>query len=290
MVLRPRKIIYEALKKPMKYWYPGTDVVREILNTYRHRIRPGDIIVLSDKALSVAYGSIYDEKVLHPDPFSKFMTYLISRILWGKLMHYMFIEDTLNILVNTPLDILTSHKKLTLKVGGLKHFLKPLSEAGVDTTNLPYTYVSLPLKNINKIVNELHYELEKKLSMPINILVVDSDKSFKPRGINNIALATRPTKVKGLIDLGALAYVIGRKFRKFFIEYPTPVAFKGVWLGLKTILKVAKIADNMRGHGLGRNIIEMLKNLGKERFDEITWNDLRKVKHYPVVIVRIIKR
>ena len=284
---RGRRVIFKLIKKPMRYWYPGANVVKEIWRTYKDTLRPGDIIALSDKALSIAYGSIYDEKLIHPDPITKFMTYIVSKIFWAKVMHYMFLEDTLSILTSTPLNVLASHKKLSIKIGGLKHFLKPLSEAGIDTTNLPYTYVSLPIQNIDKIVNELKEQLELLSSMPINILVIDSDKCFQPKGYRSIAFATRPTGIKGIIDLGAIAYFIGRRFKKYFVEYPTPVAYTGPWLGLRALLKISKIVDEKRGHGLGRNIIEVLRRLGKRSYDEVTWRDLGRVKHYPAIVVRI---
>jgi len=288
MQRRGRRVIFKVIKKPMRYWYPGANVVKEIWRTYKGNLRPGDIIALSDKALSIAYGSVYDEKLIHPDPITKFMTYIASRIFWAKVMHYMFLEDTLSILTSTPLNVLASHKKLSIKIGGLKHFLKPLSEAGIDTTNLPYAYVSLPMQNIDKIVNELKEQLELLSSMPINILVIDSDKCFQPKRYRNIAFATRPTRIKGIVDLGVIAYFIGREFKKYFIEYPTPVAYTGPWLGLRTLLKISKIVDEKRGHGLGRNIIEVLRRLGRRSYDEVTWRDLGRVKHYPAIVVRIM--
>jgi len=179
---------------------------------------------------------------------------------------------------------------LSLRLGGIKHFLKPLSEAGIDTTNLPYTYVSIPLKNVDKIISELKSRIETLTSMRIHILVVDSDKCFQPRRYRNIAFATRSVKIKGIIDLGAIAYFMGKKFKKYFIAYPTPVAYTGPWLGLKTLLRIAKIVDEIRGSGVGANIVEALRLLDVKSFDSMKWKDLMGLKHYPVAIVRVRRR
>jgi len=277
------------LKRPFNYWYPNTDVVQEIVRKYRDVLTDGSIIVLSEKAVSIALGNIYDEDLVKADPITKYATRLVNKYLWGCVLYRLFRhgEEFLQIMMNVPIELLASHKKLALKHGGLTHFIKPFSEAGIDATNLPYFHVSLPLRNADKIIEEIRSDAIRRLGKNIAILLVDTDRTFKPRKASCIAISTRPSYVKGIIDLGGLGYIIGRTFKSLFLEYPTPVAYKGIWLGLPRILRIAKLADRAMGHGLGRTVIEMLRRLNKNSFEKVTWSDMRRIKHYPAVVVKV---
>lgn len=199
----------------------------------------------------------------------------------------MFRDDTLELLLTTPLELLASHKKLALAVGGLRHVLKPVSEAGIDATNLPYRYVSLPVREVDRIAVEIRERLVGSTGFDLNVLVVDSDKTFKPKNVEGLAIATRPSKVRGVVDLGALAYLLGRKLRRMFVEYPTPVAYSGVWVGLKLILRVSKHADAAQGYGAGTNLLEAVRNLGRADLTSVRWVDLMRTRQYPAVVVRV---
>jgi F420-0:gamma-glutamyl ligase-like protein len=186
-----------------------------------------------------------------------------------------------------PIRYVSSHKKLALKYGGLIQFLKPYSEAGIDATNLPYTYVSLPLKEADREAGYIKYKVERRLKIKVNILIVDTDRTFKIKGIENIAITTRPSTIKGLIDMGGLGFIIGKIFKnKFFEEYPTPIAYKGAYMNLIGILRATKFADKLMEHGFGRDVMEMLRMVGKRSFEEIKWIDMYRIKHYPAVVIR----
>lgn len=279
-----------VIKKPCRYWLPGTDVVKEIVKVYGNTIKNNDIIVLSDKALSTALGNIYDESIISVDPMTSIMTFLTSRILWGYLLRKLFTDiNTIKIVSETPLDLLAKHKKLALYYGGIWHFLKPLSESGIDATNLPYYYVSTPVKNITKIIREIKHSIESRLSVNINILIVDTDSCFVPKNAKFLALATRPSTVRGIIDLGVVAYILGKVFRNLFERFPTPTAYIGIQFDLYTLLRLARISEKLRGYGIGRNIVEMVRALGMEHFKSVTWLSLRRVRHYPIIVLRFKK-
>ena len=286
-----RRVCIRVFRKPFKYWFPGSNFVREIVNKYKEFLGDGLFVVITEKAISVALGNIYDESIIKPDPISKYFTKIVNSHLWGRLLYRLFRrgEDFLDLIREIPLEYLAIHKKLSIKYGGLHHFIKPCSEAGIDTTNLPYYYVSLPLRNADKIARKIREEIVKLVGKDVYILLVDTDRTFKPRHISSLAISTRPSYVKGIIDLGGLGYILGRLFAEKFIEYPTPVAYDGYWLGLPRILKIAKIAEKSMGHGLGRTAIEMLRNLGKNSFDKVRWVDMNKIKHYPAVVIKIEK-
>jgi F420-0:gamma-glutamyl ligase-like protein len=284
--LRNKYKLY-IIRKPFRYWFPGTDVVKEIVKVYGNKIRDGDIIVISDKALSIAHGNIYDESTIYVDPITNAMAFITSKILWGYFLKGIFINiDTVKLINETPLKLLAKHKKLALSIGGLKHFLKPLSEAGIDVTNLPYHYVSIPIKNISNVVREIKDAIDRKFLVDINVLVVDTDKCFVPKDIKSLAIASRPSTIKGVIDLGFIAYILGKALKNLFEVFPTPTVYQGIWLGLYTILRLAHIAERFRGHGAGRNIIEMSRMLDVKSFECVTWSSLRKIKHYPVILLR----
>lgn len=286
---RPRRIRIKLFKKSFKYWFPGCNFVREIVSRYRRFLDDGSIIVITEKAVSVALGNIYDESVIKLDFTSKYFTKIVNSYLWGRILYKSFRrgDDFLELVVRVPLEYLAIHKKLSLKYGGPLHFIKPYSEGGIDTTNLPYYYVSLPLRNADKVVQEISEDLTKLVGKDIYVLLIDSDRTFKPKHISSIAISTRPSYVKGVIDLGGLGYILGRLLTKRFTEYPTPVAYEGYWFGLPRILKIARMVEKSIGYGLGKSAIEMLKNLGKSSFNDVRWVDMNKVKHYPVVVVRV---
>lgn len=288
---RKNRVVIRIYKKPFKYWYPGVDVAREIVVKYKGYLFEKSIVAVSEKAISVALGNIYDENLIKPDPISRYFTKIIDLHLWGRVLHGLFrhSREFIEIIRETPLDYLTSHKKLSIKHGSLIHFMKPYSEAGIDTTNLPYHYVSLPLKKADKIARDLREDIARSINKDVYVLILDSDRTFKPRYVSNLAFSTRPSCVDGIIDLGGLGYILGRLFPRSFVEYPTPIAYSGEWFGLPQILKISRIADMSMGYGLGRTAIEMLKNLGKRSFNEIKWTDMNKIRHYPVLVVTINK-
>jgi len=271
----------------MSLWKPGADALKLILKVYGDILKPNDFIVISDKALAVAYGYLYDESKLEVNLLDKILTYFVARFFWGRIFNNPFSLAIIHTLRDTPLEVLASHKKLALKIGGLKHFFKPVSEAGIDTSNLPGSYVSIPIKNINEIIDDLREVLTKKLGFNVNTLVLDTDKTYQLKFVSNVAFSTRPSNVPGIIDLGGLAYFLGKYFRSYFYEYPTPVAYSGEWLGLKRILQLSRIVERYRGFGAGRDLIEMMWRLKVKSYEEITWKKLSKVKHYPVLVVRI---
>ncbi len=279
----------KILKKPMRFWLPNTDVAREIYYKYKSLIRDNDFIVVSDKALSVAYGYIYNEGVLKSGLTYEIATWIISRFIWGRIFTKPFSKSILYILRCIDIATLAKHKRLSLRIGGLKHFIKPISEAGIDTTNLPYEYASIPIPKgeLVRIIDELYLEIRRLFNKRVNLLVLDSDKCYKPKLLEEVAFSTRYSIVRGIIDLGGIAYFIGKYFDKYFNEYPTPVAYKGVRLPLRMLLLISKICERSRGFGLGRNIVEVCNRLGRINLSSVRWIDLLKIKHYPVIICRV---
>jgi F420-0:gamma-glutamyl ligase-like protein len=75
------------------------------------------------------------------------------------------------------------------------------------------------------------------------------------------------------------------KFRK----RPTPLAVAGGDLQAKEALTIANIADRARGPGSGATVWDMAARF-KAPTTGISWDMLAKVKHKPVVIVRLNRK
>ena len=90
------------------------------------------------------------------------------RIAWGYPVGIMcrFGQRLLNRLRNYPLESGSRHKQLALEQAGVLQALMFGSEGGIDGSNLPFSYVSLPLENAGEVADEIHatdsYEVEEK--------------------------------------------------------------------------------------------------------------------------------
>ncbi len=288
MKSRKVHIAVRLYRRSFTYWYPGTNAVKKLIHEYYKMVNNGDFLIISEKALAIAYGHIYDESLIRTDKITYILTLILNKYVWGYILSRYIGVKTQQLLVNMPTELIARHKKLALKYGGFKHFIKPVSEAGIDTKNLPYQYVALPLSNADKIAQMIYSEFLKH-GKKVNILIIDTDRAFKPRRLNSIVFSTRKSFIKGIVDLGGFGYIIGRMLRGFFKVYPTPVAYYGDYVDLKTILRLSKVAKRTIGEGFGINAYDMLRRLNKKSFDEITWADMNKITHHPAVLIKIIK-
>ncbi len=281
---------YIAIPLRSSLWRPGTNFKLEISRLISKVASNGDYVVVSEKALTTALGLLYDEENVKPDLYSKIMTYMLVKVLWGKLLSRIckLSEETRYLLEHYPLDYGSRHKKLVLRLGGILQALKPTSEAGVDTTNIPKTLVSLPLPNPFQVAQEIRDHLAKTLGLNINVVIVDSDKCYKLKGLSLI-MTCRKTLLPCSLNLGFLSFLIARMFKKHFSPYATPIGFSPRNLDVNELLIVSELADRARGYGAGRTLYEVEKTFGVKA-SEVTWDILNSIPHYPVVVVKKIKR
>jgi F420-0:gamma-glutamyl ligase-like protein len=268
------------------YWQPNCNLLNEInkeVSKIKHFIKDGDILVFSEKALSIALGLIVDENKIKPSFSAKFLARFWIRKIWGFILGPLCRLSWKNLLHirNYPIKEGAAHKQLAINYAGLIQALKVWSEGGIDVTNLPYAYAALPLKNPEEIAEKILNSL--KLNKKITILIVDSDKTFT---FKNIHFSSRKTYVKGLINLGPLAYIIGRIFK--LKARSTPIALKGVKLSLEEVLQAAAVSNKARKFGAGKTIWEASEHF-KTGLTNITWDMLKKIPHYPIVLVRKVK-
>jgi len=274
------KIVSRAIRT--KYWKPGDDYRKIILNSTSGELQSGDIVAVSEKALAVAQGRLVDESKARPGTLAHILTFFWMRVVWGRLLGRLSRMKKANIarLKAYPLLEGAKHKQVCLEEAGFLQSLRPLSEGGIDTTNLPYSLVSLPLESPKRLAEEIRGIIASELDKAVAVVIVDSDKTYSCRGVH---FASRATDVQGIVELGFFAYLIGRAFR--WKARSTPLAWAGSEVSPGYALRVAGLANKARGHGAGRTAWEMAARFGVG-LTEVDWQMLERVEHKPIVILR----
>jgi len=155
------------------------------------------------------------------------------------------------------------------------------SEGGIDASNLPHSYVSLPLRNAPRIAQEMHECIKSKLGNNVAIMIIDTDKTYSLGGFH---FTPRPKPIRGIHSLGGiLAYVIGRFFR--MKRRATPIAVAGSDMPIEEVLEISEVANRARGSGAGRTVWDMAETF-KVPITCVTWDMLERVVHKPIVIVK----
>lgn len=275
------KCRYKVLRLRSPYWKPGFNYERFTVSKIKRIVENGDIVVLSEKAISTALGNIVDEAKVEPSLTSKFLAGFWMRKIWGYLLGPLcrLKPDTINKIRNYPIEEGSKHKETSLRISGLLQALKPFSEGCLDVVNLPYSYATLPLENAYELAERIRRIL-LKYGRKVSVVISDSDKTFS---LGPIHLCSRPRCVKGLICLGLLAYVIGSSLG--LKARATPVATSGWPYSIEDLLDACEVADRARGYGAGRNMWEAAAKFGTG-LTSVTWSMLEKIPHYPIVILR----
>jgi F420-0:gamma-glutamyl ligase-like protein len=274
---------YYALAVATKYWKPGENYVNYIIDALEKRVDDGDFVVVSEKALSTALNNITDESHISPSFNARLISRLWMRIVWGyflgELCH--FGKRLMRRLREYPFETGSRHKQVALQQAGLSQALMWGSEGGIDGSNLPFSYVSLPLSNPYERAEEIHQQIWRKLKKKVYVIIVDTDKTYSFR---NFHFTPRPKPMKGIYSFGGVAaYIIGRMFK--LRKRPTPLAVAGDELQAKEALKIASIADRARGPGSGATVWDMAARF-EVAVTGISWDMLSKMKHKPIVIIR----
>ncbi len=253
------------------------------MDTLRNQVENGDFVIISEKALSTALGNLVDESNVQPGLVARFLAKYWMRYVWGlflgRLCHLR--KKTLHHVRWYPLKEGSAHKEVALRHVGFLQALMFGSEGGIDASNLPYSYVSLPLKNAQKIAQEIREHIKFELRKEVVVMITDTDKTYSLGGFH---FTHRSGSVEEIHSLGGfLAYVVGRFFR--LKRRSTPIAVSGSKMGLEEALKTAEAANKARGFGAGRTVWEMAEAF-KVPITGVTWNMLGRVEHKPIVIMR----
>lgn len=275
------KILTLAIRT--RYWKPGADYYKIVLDAVSDELQDGDVVAISEKALAVAQGRIVDESKIRPGLLARTLVGFWMRLVWGFVLGRLCHMKPANIrrLRGYPLREGAKHKQVCLEHAGLLQALRPFSEGGIDTANLPYSLASLPLESPKRFAEQIRNKIADRLGKDVALVIVDSDKTYSCGGIH---LASRPIDIPGLVDLGLFAYVIGRAFK--WRARSTPIAWVGSVVSAEHALRVAGLANRARGYGAGRTAWDMAVRFGVGLTD-VDWEMLEQVEHKPIVILRL---
>ena len=274
---------YQALAVATNYWKLGENYLAEVAAALEHKLENGDFVVVSEKALSTASGNVLDESTVEPLVNAKFLADFWMRTVWGYGLGVLcrFGLRLLKRLRDYPLESGSRHKQVALEQAGFMQALMFGSEGGIDGSNLPYSYVSLPLKDAEMFAQRIQQSIALKLKRQVCVIIADTDKTYKFR---NFYFTPRPKPLKGIHSGGGFAtYTLGRALG--FKKSSTPLAVAGCTLGAGEALKITNIADRARGPGSGATVWDMAARFHVD-FNAVSWEMLAAITHKPIVIVR----
>ncbi|MEM3770374.1 MAG: coenzyme F420-0:L-glutamate ligase [Candidatus Bathyarchaeia archaeon] len=275
---------YKAYAITTKYWRPGEDYIRQIIKSIEGKVSDGDFVVISEKAIATATGNIVDESKVQPSLNAKIIARLWMPLVWGYFLGSMchLRRKLIERLRDYPRDAGSRHKQVALQYAGLLQALMFGSEGGIDGTNLPYAYVCLPLKNAQAIAEKIQRKIHEALGRKVCVIIADTDKTYSFR---NFHFTPRPKPIKGIKSFGGfIAYIVGRMMK--LKRGATPIAVIGRQISIKEALTIAELANRARGYGAGRTVWDMAEKF-KVDLAEVSWEMLEKIKHKPIVIVRV---
>lgn len=272
-----------AIRAKTRFWRPGDDYLKDIFYVVKNAANDGDILAISEKALSTAKGRIIDEEKVEPSILAKFLARIWIRRLWagqlGRLVN--FKEKTLENLARYPISEGAAHKQVALWYAGFLQTLRHYSEGGIDASNLPFKYVSLPLENPKQEADRIRYFLERR-GKKISVMIVDGDTTHSYR---NLHMAPRKTQVPHMFHFGGfMTFFFGRLLG--FKARATPLALSGIDVNPDRGLWLAELAHDVSGPGAGRTVWSMADKLDT-KLTEVTWEMIERFDHAPMVLLRI---
>ncbi|MBD3206763.1 hypothetical protein GF319_10540 [Candidatus Bathyarchaeota archaeon] len=267
-----------------RYWRPGTDYLTQVTNAVRKHVEDGDIIAVSEKAISTAAGNLVDEDKIKPGKVAVFLTKIWTKKIWVKILGKIcgLKAQTIDNLKNYPDKEGACHKQVALRHAGFMQSLRHYSEGGIDASNLPYSYVSLPLKDPKYIAEKIKDEIFRACNKRVSVMIGDGDTTYSWR---NLHLAPRKVPVPGLIHFGGvLTFIIGRVFH--LRERQTPIVIVGENANPDRLLWLAHLFHKLSGGGAGRTVWSMAEKM-ETSLTEITYEMLESVSHQPITLIRI---
>jgi F420-0:gamma-glutamyl ligase-like protein len=278
---------YKAVAIKTRYWTPETDYAKQVVRAVDGIVENGDYVTVSEKAVSTALGNLIDEKNIKPSLLARSLAKYWMRLIWpyvlGPISHLR--EKTIDYLRSYPPEEGSLHKQVALIHGGFLQALMHGSEGAIDGSNLPRSFVSLPLEKAYEVAEELRKRIETELGKKVTVVVVDTDKTYSLRGFH---FTPRPKPLKGIHSCGGfLAYVAGRSLK--LKKRATPIAVSGSQLSTEEALEIARIANRTRGVGAGRTVWDMARTFNVKLTD-VTWEMLETVEHRPIVIIRLQRK
>lgn len=251
-----------------------------IIEPARKLMKDNDYLVIAETPISVSQNRLVDESKYTPSITAKFLTVVWSKYIWGYVLGPLLKikKRTIKNLRKLPKET-EAHKEVVLQLYGLKHALKPASEAGIDLSNAPGTFVSLLPENPEKVA----CEIKKDIGKEVCVMIIDTDATYMKNGKYFTGL---PIAIDGIdADNGFFGYVKGQLCENMG---STPLGCSEK-MDVETALKIANIAeDYQKSLSTEMKTIHSVKAVLGSEIDEVTIEDLDSITHTPAVIIRKI--
>ena len=256
------------------------DDLSSIIKPAKKLMENKDYLVIAETPISVSQGRLVDESEYTPSLKAKFLTTVWSKYLWGYLLGPLLgiKKRTIKNLRKLPKET-QAHKEVVLQLYGLKHAVKPASEAGIDLSNAPGTCVSLLPENPQKVAREIKKEINKN----VTVMIIDTDATYKKRGKYFTGL---PIAIDGIeANKGFFGYFKGQLSENMG---STPLGCSEE-ISVEKALEIANIAeDYQKSLANEMKTIHSVKEVLGTEIDEVTIEDLDSITHTPAVIIRKI--
>lgn len=261
------------------YIKPNEDL-NSIITPARELMQDGDYLVIAETPVSISQGRLVDEAEYTPSLTAKFLTTVWSKYLWGYILGPLLKikKRTIKNLRRLPKET-EAHKEVVLQLYGLKHALKPASEAGIDLSNAPGTCVSLLPDNPEKVACNIKVEIGKEVC----VMIIDTDATYMKNGKYFTGL---PIAIEGIeADKGFFGYVKGQLSENMG---STPLGCSEK-MNVEKALKIANIAeDYQKSLSTEMKTIHSVKKVLGTSETGVTIEALDSITHTPAVIIRKI--
>ncbi len=252
--------------------------LNSIINPAKEIMEDGDYLVIAETPVSVSQGRLVDESRYSPSLKAKFLTTVWSKYLWGYVFGPILgiKKRTIKNLRRLPKETY-AHKEVVLQLYGLKHALKPASEAGIDLSNAPGSCVSLLPENPQKVAKQLKAEIGKNVC----VMIIDTDATYKKNGKYFTGL---PIAIDGIeANKGVIGYVKGQLGENMG---STPLGCSEN-ISVEEGLKIANIAeDYQKSLATEMSTIHSVKSVLGTDESSVTIEALDSITHTPAVIIR----
>ena len=252
--------------------------LNSIINPAKEIMEDGDYLVIAETPVSVSQGRLVDESRYSPSLKAKFLTTVWSKYLWGYVFGPILgiKKRTIKNLRRLPKETY-AHKEVVLQLYGLKHALKPASEAGIDLSNAPGSCVSLLPENPQKVAKQLKAEIGKNVC----VMIIDTDATYKKNGKYFTGL---PIAIDGIeANKGVIGYVKGQLGENMG---STPLGCSEN-ISVEESLKIANIAeDYQKSLATEMSTIHSVKSVLGTDESSVTIEALDSITHTPAVIIR----
>lgn len=256
------------------------DSLDSIIEPARKLMMDDDYLVIAETPISVSQNRLVDESKYTPSLLAKFLTVVWSKYIWGYVLGPLLKikKRTIRNLRKLPKET-EAHKEVVLQLYGLKHALKPASEAGIDLSNAPGTFVSLLPENPEKVACEIKSQIGKEVC----VMIIDTDATYMKNGKYFTGL---PIAIDGIdADNGFFGYLKGQLSENMG---STPLGCSEE-IDVERALEIANIAeDYQKSLSTEMKTIHSVKEVLGSEIDEVTIEDLDSITHTPAVIIRRI--